>query len=284
MFGTTFYHGTIRKYVILFGTLFNNIYVNRPDASRDIIRTLRVPLSYGPKEKTLARTIADPKLDRPVAITLPRMSFELMTMTYAGQRKLPTVNKIPYVVGNDDNLLQYTYNPVPYDFQFQLNVMVRNADDGTRIVEQILPFFTPDWTATINIIPDINMVMDIPIVLNSIDSTDTYEGNFDTRRALIWTLNFTLKGYLFGPVKKQGVIKTAIVNALAANTAFNLDTFELVQPDGSIVADTTFPYEGTDLSSKLTTEPYIVSNTSIDPADISISDEYAIKTTKSSEF
>jgi len=286
MFGTTFYHSSLRKYVILFGTLFNNIYVNRKDSTREPgLQTIKVPLSYGPKEKTLARVMGDPTLSREFAIVLPRMSFELISLNYAGNRKLPTINKITHKqMSDDDNRLSYAYNPVPYDLQFQLNIMVKNSDDGTQIVEQILPYFTPDWTATINVLPDLALAMDIPIVLNSVDNTDTYEGDFESRRALIWTLNFTMKGYLFGPVKKQGLIKTAIVNALAANTSFNLDNFEYVQPDGTISTDTTFPYDGTDLDVKIVAEPFIPGNPGIPPSQITIDDEYDIRITKTSEY
>lgn len=286
MFGTTFYHNTLRKYVILFGTLFNNIHIIRRDSTSEPgLQSIKVPLSYGPKEKTLSRVMGDPTLSREFAIVLPRMSFELISMNYAGQRKLPTVNKITHkTMADDEQQLNYTYNPVPYDLQFQLNIMVKNADDGTQIVEQILPYFTPDWTATINVLPDVALTMDIPIVLNSVDNTDTYEGDYETRRALIWTLNFTLKGYLFGPVKKQGLIKTAIVNALAANSSFNLDSFELVQPDGTINSDATFPYDGTDLDVKIVAEPYIPTNPGIPPSQITIDDDYEIRITKTSEY
>lgn len=235
MFGHTFYHGTIRKYVILFGTLFNDLYINRPVASTDTIRTLKVPISYGPKEKTLSRLRADPNLNRPVAMVLPRMSFELINSNYAGDRKLVTVNRNVKVDSDDSGQMLYQYNPVPYDFTFELNIMVQNADDGTRILEQILPFFTPDWTSTINLIPELGLKYDIPVILNSVNSTDTYEGDYETRRALIWTLTFTLKGYVFGPVRRTEVIKTAITRAFAAGDSFDIDQFGIVDAEGNVI-------------------------------------------------
>lgn len=202
----TFYHGTIRKYIILFGTLFNEIYINRKGLTtdQDFVQTLRVPLSYGPKEKFLARTDGDPTFGRPTAIVLPRMSFEIIDMSYAPERKLSKINKIVKAVPGYPNKLDYTYTPVPYDITIDLSVMTKNADDGTQIIEQILPYFTPEFTVTINALPDLDLKLDIPIILNSVNYQDTYEGDFITRRAIIWSLNFTLRGYLFGPVKGPG--------------------------------------------------------------------------------
>jgi hypothetical protein len=221
MFGHTFYHGTIRRYVTLFGTLFNDIYINRPDLTHNQIKTIKVPIAYGPKEKTLARLTADPNLDRMPAIVLPRMSFEIKDMQYAPTRKLNTINRRRHKDTTNQDVLKHQYNPVPYDINFTLSIMVKNTDDGTRIIEQILPFFTPEWTATVQLIPEMDINMDIPVILNTVNVSDTYESDFETRRVLTWELTFTLKGYLFGPVKSQGVIKfadTNIFNSLTANT------------------------------------------------------------------
>lgn len=263
MFNQTFYHDTIRKYVILFGTIFNNIYINRPNLAQNVTRSIKVPVSYGPKEKTLARVRGDPDLKRPVAIVLPRMSFELLSMNYAPTRKLITVNK-NVKVQSDENLLLRQYMPVPYDFMFELSVMVNNADDGARIVEQILPFFTPDWTPSIILIPEMGLKYDIPIILNSVDVTDTYEGDYETRRALIWTLSFTLKGYVFGPLKNQGVIKEAITRAIAASQNFNLDTFEYTDDEGNVIhqndpADVS-NLQGAEVDTTFTVQPGLTAN------------------------
>jgi hypothetical protein len=109
----------------------------------------------------------------------------------------------------------YQYNPVPYDIEFSLYIMVKNQEDGTRIVEQILPFFTPDFTATLNVNPQMGVKYDVPLVLNSIMQQDTYEGAFVERRAIIWTLNFTMKAWMFGPVRSGSIIKSAEPNIIA---------------------------------------------------------------------
>lgn len=228
MFGHTFYHGLIKKYVTLFGTLFNDVYINVPDdADINEIRTIKVPISYGPREKVLARVTADPGLNRMPAIVLPRMSFEMGNITYAPERKLNTVGKRYAIDSTSTNKLKYVYNPVPYDIAFTLSIMVKNAEDGTRIVEQILPFFTPEWTTTVELIPDMDIIVDIPLVLNTIDVQDDYEGDFEKRRAVIWTLGFTMKAYMYGPLRKSGVIKFANTNlftAVSSNTrVMNVD-------------------------------------------------------------
>jgi hypothetical protein len=211
MFGQTWSHNTIRKYIILFGTLFDNMFINRENSTGATVQTLKIPLSYGPKDKYLARINMDvgrgsSALNQPIATVLPRMAFEMVTMSYAPDRKMNTINKI-HKVTTDNDQMQYQYAPVPYDFTFQLYIMVKNAEDGTKIIEQILPYFTPEWTATINLMPDINGKYDIPIIFNDISTEDTYEGEFTQRRALIHTLTFTVKGYLFGPTRKGEVIK-----------------------------------------------------------------------------
>jgi hypothetical protein len=198
MFASTFHHNTLRKYVILFGTVFNNIYVTRQNNEGETVQTIKVPLSYGPKEKYLARLEGNPQLDNKVAITVPRIAFEMTNFQYDADRKLNTLNR---KVKNN----KAAYQPVPYNVTFQLSVLVKNAEDGTKIIEQILPYFTPDWTASVHLVPDMeDDPWDIPIILNSVSTEDTYEGNFETRRAIIWTMEFTLKGYLFAPTKRIG--------------------------------------------------------------------------------
>jgi hypothetical protein len=224
MFGKKFYHGSIRKYVTLFGTLFNDIEIDRVDSSNNIYQTIKVPISYGPKEKVLVRLDQDPDINRKYAVLLPRMSFELNNINYASDRKLATINKNVKTNSSSDTIMKYQYNPVPYDFMFTLNIMTKNAEDGTRIVEQILPFFTPSWTPTVNLIPEMNVVVDIPIILLDVITQDTYEGNFEERRSLTWTLNFILKGYLFGPVSNASIINVANINFFDATLYNNIDT------------------------------------------------------------
>jgi hypothetical protein len=211
MFGRTWNHDSLRKYIIVFGTVFNDIYINRLDNNEEIRQTLKVPLTYGPKDKVLARLEQSPQMDNQVGIVLPRISFEMTSLEYDPTRKLNTLNKLTKqsaTAGTDDEV-KYQYQPVPYDMQFEMNILVKNAEDGTRIVEQIVPYFTPDFTVSVNLVPEVDNARDIPIILNSITSQDQYEGSFEQRRALIWTLSFTMKGWLYGPTKKSKLIKLA---------------------------------------------------------------------------
>lgn len=207
---TPFYFSLIRKYIITFGTLFNNIYITRTDKNGNVTLLERVPITYGPKDKMLTRVVQDPNIDRPTATyPLPMMSFEMTGFDYDGTRKLQTINRSAANDPDDKSKRRYQYNPVPYNIGFELNILVKNAEDGTKIVEQILPYFTPDWTVTANIIPEMGIKQDIPIILNRVSLDDVYDGEFTTRRSMIWTLDFTLKGYLYGPVKTTKVIKYA---------------------------------------------------------------------------
>lgn len=211
MFGRTWSHDTLRKYIIVFGTLFNDIYINRTNTTGEVIQTLKIPLTYGPKDKVLARLEQNPTLDNQVGIVLPRISFEMTSMEYDPTRKLNTLNKLTKqstTAGTDDEV-KYQYQPVPYDLQFEMNILVKNSEDGTRIVEQIVPYFTPDFTVSVNLVPEVDAPRDIPVILNSISHQDSYEGSFEQRRAVIWTLTFTLKGWLYGPTKKSKLIKYA---------------------------------------------------------------------------
>ena len=270
MLGATFFHDSIRKYVILFGTLFNSIYINRTNSSGEVIDTMKVPLAYGPKEKFLVRNTQDPNLNKPVQIQLPRMGFEIKDIRYSADRKLQTIQK-NFKVVSDANKLQYQYVPVPYDIVFDLYVMTRFAEDGSRIVEQILPFFTPDWTSTVNLIPSMSISMDIPIVLNSVNLSDTYEGKVGDDRFIIWTLSFTLKGYLFGPVKKSKVIKFS-------NTQFYVPTTNTAAEGVGV----------TDPTSKVTIQPGLTANgqptsnvsLSVDYVEIDASEDYGYITIK----
>lgn len=191
--------------------MFNNIVVSRKTSAGVVDKRIKVPISYSPRDKLLARIETDPNLRKPDAISLPRMGFEMTSMTYAGERKLTTVKKFTAASPTGSNRT-IMYAPVPYDVNFQLSIMVKNAEDGTQILEQILPFFTPEWTNTVQLIDDMNIKLDIPLVLVSVSSDDTYDGDFETRRALIWTLDFTMKCYFFGPIKSKKLIKLANVN------------------------------------------------------------------------
>lgn len=218
MFSTPFYFSLLRKYVILVGTLFNNIRITRADSTGHQTALLRVPITYAPKDKMLARVIQDTAIDRQTAtIPLPAISFEMGRMSYDGSRKLNTIGKVSVKDATDANKFKYQYNPVPYDIEFKVYIYAKNAEDGTKIIEQILPYFTPDWTTTVNLIPEVEVTMDIPVILNNISYSDNYDGDFRERRAIIWTLDLVLKGYLYGPVKKSGVIKFINTNFYIPN-------------------------------------------------------------------
>ena len=211
MFGGHFYHGTIRRFVSVFGTLFNDITVLRSTGS-----SLRVPLAYGPKEKFLARLDQQPDIDSftKVAIKLPRMSFEILNIAYDTQSKLNRNNRI--LVGES---LFYTY--APYNISLSLSVMAKNQDDALQILEQIVPYFQPEYTVTVKESVSDLLKTDIPITLSSIDMTEDYEGDFMSRRAIIYTLSFDAKVRFYGPERKTGVIKRVIVKTLDIDTPTN---------------------------------------------------------------
>ena len=212
MLGQQFYHETIRKVIVSFGTMFNNINLVRKDSSGNISQSMKVPLAYGPREKFLVRLREDADLSKTVAITLPRIGFEIANLSYDPNRKLNRVQKFKKVKGAKASQLDTQFMPVPYNIDIELFVMAKQSDDALQIVEQILPYFQPDYTFTINDQPDMGIKRDVPIILNSIAYEDDYQGDFTTRRALIYTLSFTAKFYLYGPVTSSKVIKTVQVD------------------------------------------------------------------------
>ena len=220
MLKTEFYNASIRKYVTIFGGLFADIYINRKNTAGTDTQNFKVPIAYGPREKFLARIEADPGLNRGYSVFLPRIGFEIVKMVYASDRKnssLQTYNG-PNISGSGINALNRVYVPVPYDLHFRMAIMVKEAEDAAQIVEQILPFFTPEYTLSVHMLDQLPTYrIDIPIVLNNITLEDTYDEKFTERRTLIYSLDFTLKGYFFGPVTKSAVIKIATSN-LYGNT------------------------------------------------------------------
>ena len=212
MFGEHFYHKKIRNTVIAFGTIFNNINIKRLDSSGNPLQNIRVPLSYSPKEKFLARLDAQSDLtgdDSKVAITLPRMSFEITGYNYDSSRKLNKNQKMAKVkTSGDTEKLNTQYVPVPYDISFQLNVFTATQDDGLQILEQILPYFQPDYTVTM--IQDATYMdtkRDIPFILGNVSYDDSYTGTLTSLRRIIYTLSFTAKTYLYGPISTSAIIK-----------------------------------------------------------------------------
>jgi hypothetical protein len=210
MFGTHFYNEGLRKLTIAFGQLFNNIVLQNTSSTGAVTKRLRVPLAYAPKEKFIVRLEQQANLqsDREVAITLPRLGFEITGLSYDPTRKLNKMQKIIRPKQNEDGKKNnFNYTPVPYNINFSLYSFTATAENGLQIIEQILPFFQPEYTVTMNMVPELNIKRDIPIILNSVNYEDTYNGEFTQRRAVIYTLSFTAKTYLYGPMTNQGVIK-----------------------------------------------------------------------------
>ena len=206
-----FYYQLSRKYVILFGSLFNDITVIRKDkdTGRELKR-MNVPIIYGPKDKYITRINSDPDFQRETQITLPRMSFEIRSMAYDATRKQNSL--LRHAKADSASKSNSMYMGVPYDLTFELNIYAKNIDDGTHIVEQILPYFNPDYTVTINAIPELGFLKDVPVILNSVTNNVQYEGNFDSVRYINWTLTFTVKANYYGPISKPKIIRKSITN------------------------------------------------------------------------
>ena len=209
MFGNYFYNESMRRMTIAFGQIFNNIQIKRKDSTGTVIQSIPVPLAYAPKEKFLVRLDQQASLEnREFAITLPRMGFEITGISYDGSRKLTRIQKYKTVkTGAEGKILNYNYTPVPYNISYGLYVFTATAESGLQIIEQILPYFQPDYTVTVNAIPEMDIKRDVPIVLNNVQYEDSYSGDFTQRRAVIYSLTFTAKTYLFGPTSTQKVIK-----------------------------------------------------------------------------
>ena len=260
MLGVTYYHQTIRKYVAVFGTLFNDLNIERTNASGTVTEKIKIPLAYGPKQKWLL-AMSDTTASRKVTATRsPRMGFALTSVDYDPVRKLNTVGKnwaANSSLSTTTTLLTQ-FNPVPYNFAFDLFILVKNAEDGTQILEQILPYFTPEFTVTVNTIPDMGIKADIPIILNSSSVADEYEGDLATRRTITWTLSFTLKGYIYPDIKSSSIIKTVEVNfriPATAITTSDLSNYILmesssastpvyIQTDGLLIAGGGIMFDG----------------------------------------
>ena len=251
-----FYNETTRKYVALFGTIFNQIKIERKDNAGNLVQTMIVPLSYAPFQKVLSRLTQDPDLlnSTKSAISLPRMSFEITNMQYDSQRKLASSLKMRKELKDETNSARnFVYAATPYNIDFSLYIMTKYSEDATKILEQILPFFTPDWTVSAFLIPDLDS-FDLPIVLNSVTTEDLYEGDYVERQTILYTLNFTLKGYFFGPEKTKKVIKFV---------------------DARLATDTT---SNTLFEESVNVYPVILANNSIGWSDIEFSDDWTVKT------
>lgn len=224
-----FYHGIIRKTIVAFGNLFSNIYIDRKQGGSvdgETVQRLQIPIAYAPKEKWLVRLEQDPTLDKNVYTTLPRMSFEITGYNYDSSRKLGKMNKINC---HKNDYSGSMFSPVPYNLNISLYILTKTQEDAMQIIEQILPTFAPEYTLSINAVPEMNVIQDIPIALNSISAVDEYDGDFQTRRFVTHTLDFTIKLNLFGAVSDNKHILT--VNATIGRdeaAAFPWSTYSAV--------------------------------------------------------
>jgi len=217
-----FYNEILRSSIIAFGSLFNNIEVQHQNDKDQTVSTIQVPIAYGPTQKFLARMEQEANLNRPIQITLPRMSFEFTSLQYDPERKT-TKNQNFITTTPDGSQIKRVYSPVPYNMGFTLSIYTKLNDDMLQIIEQILPYFQPHYNLSVKFLGNLNEVRDVPVNLDSIQMSDDYEGNFDTRRALIYTLNFTLKTYLYGPVTDitGDIIKKVTIGYVAGSTGDN---------------------------------------------------------------
>ena len=208
MFNDKFYWSTIRKSVVAFGNMFNNIHIDRKDSTGAVVQTIKVPLAYAPRQKFLARIAAQPEsFEQSFESYLPRMSFELLGIQYDPSRRVGLLQQNRAVNGTT-NTLNAQYAPTPYNLSMTLYLFAKDSDDALQVVEQILPYFNPDYNLTLNAIPELGIKNDLPIILDSVTYDDEYEGDFSSRRAIYWTLNFTMKLNFYGPINKQSLIKT----------------------------------------------------------------------------
>ncbi len=223
MLGSHFYNQIVRKNIIAFGTLFNNITMKSTDPDTgEVLETQKVPLAYGPKQKFLVR-LTDQTSSK-VAITLPRIYFEMTSIDYDSTRKTSPVQKYKTIIDGNGDEVRVQYVPVPYNIGFELGVIAKSQDDALQIVEQILPYFQPSFSITLNMIPDMNEKRDVAIVLNGISSEDEWDDSFMNRRYIAYTLNFTMKSYLYGPYNTADVIKKAIIHETLGDLSVNRRT------------------------------------------------------------
>ena len=244
MLGTQFYNQAVRKTVVSFGTLFNNIELKKI-VDGQVIETEKVPLAYGPKQKFLYRLQGNPTDGRKVAITLPRIYFEMTGIDYDAARKTPATQKYKTVINDNGNEVRTQYVPVPYNISFEVGILCKSQDDGLQILEQILPFFQPSFSMSLKFIPDMDEVRDIAVVLNSVDFDDDWEDDFSTRRSITYTMQFTAKSYIYGPYTKADVIRKSRIIETIGDTNVNKRHVELsytpkaktdINQDGQVTA------------------------------------------------
>ena len=244
MLGTQFYNQAVRKTVISFGTLFNNIELKKT-VDGQVLETEKVPLAYGPKQKFLYRLQGNPTDGRKVAITLPRIYFEMTGIDYDASRKTPATQKYKTVINDNGNEVRTQYVPVPYNISFEVGILCKSQDDGLQILEQILPFFQPSFSMSLKFIPDMDEVRDVAVVLNNVDFEDDWEDDFSTRRSITYSMQFTCKSYIYGPYTKADVIRKSRIIETIGDTNVNKRHVELsytpkaktdINQDGQVTA------------------------------------------------
>lgn len=260
MLGKQFYFGSIKKYTAIFGALFNDIKIYKNDAEGKVVSLEKIPLKNAMKDKMLLRFKEDPNLDRKVAIKLPVMSMEMTNIVRDEERQLSTTNRIAQKNNTDPNYFSTQFVPNPFDFHFSLYVYVKNMEDGTKIVEQILPFFKPEFTVSAIMIPELELEKrDIPIsMVGDPVFTNIYDGTYDKRQVIMWQLDFVVKGYIWGPVEKTPVIKFVKTN--------------IHMQDSNAVISSSTVQPGLTAGGEPTSN---VSN-SVDPLTIFVTDDYGI--------
>jgi len=227
MLGSHFYNETIRRTVIGFGTLFNNIDVKTRDPeTNEVIETEKVALAYGPKQKFLYRLFENPSTQK-VAITMPRIYFEMTGISYDSARKTSPVQKYKNVIEENGNEIRVQYLPVPYTLNFELGILSKDQDTGLQILEQILPFFQPSFNITLKMIPDMDEKRDVSVTLNSVNLEDEWDESFLNRRLVVYTLQFSAKTYLYGPYRKADIIRKAKVIETVGDQEVNRRAAEL---------------------------------------------------------
>ena len=227
MLGSHFYNEITRKNIIAFGTLFNNITLKKVDPSNgNVLEEEKVPLAYGPKQKFLTRLEQNPDVGRKVAITLPRLYFEMTGIDYDPARKTSPIQKYKTIVDDNGVEVKTQYVPVPYNMTFELGIISKSQDDALQIVEQILPYFQPSFSITLNMIPDMDEKRDVAIVLNNVNYEDEWEDDFMQRRYIVYTLNFTAKTYFYGPYSTSDIIRKAIIHETIGDLAVNRRAIE----------------------------------------------------------
>ena len=238
---STFYHGSIRKIIVGFGNLFSNVYIDRKQGNSvtgTTIQRLQIPLSYSNKEKWVQRLDGDPTLENNVAVSLPRMAFEITGYNYDSSRKVSKMQRVCKSSGAGTNAVDTVYSPVPYNLDISLYILTKTQEDGLQILEQILPTFTPEYTLAINSLPGMGIVQDTPIVLNSVSVDDSFDGDFITSRFVTHTLSFTAKLNLFGGVSTNNNITTTVIANVGEDTSFTADPLTEFQAVGDADTET----------------------------------------------